>query len=133
MLNHFIYYICIFLGFNLFFCFDTVNAMSDRSLDLVKKCEEEVESSEFHGSCLTLGIIAQRLNHHDLFHKIEKICVEHYQKSSIINDHLDVLLSYYPQCQYVFQGIIRSQKKKKFNSREELKTLVRFLNTTVVQ
>ena len=128
MFFSFIYYICL-----CFACYASAGNFSEYDPeDLIQQCNLEIKNSSFNGACLTLGIVAKKIKHEELYQKIESLCVEHFQSHRSSGDSpLQALIKYFPQCMYVFKGDASSiQSSKTFQSDVELKTLVRFLNNT---
>ncbi len=96
--------------------------------DLVVACDAEINEKESDGSCLILGIVALKAKYFQLHQKIEFMCMEQVKKGLLLNStYYEAFLSYYPKCNYIYTESLKT-KESIFDSKIELKTLVRFLN-----
>lgn len=97
---------------------------------LLKNCDSEIKTYEFDGSCFLLGIKAAKKQNSQLFSKIETLCIDVFapkilESYEIFEDYL----AYFPKCNYVILSKIASTEEKSFDSDQETKELVRFLNS----
>lgn len=99
-------------------------------VEYVKSCELEVNSNNFDGSCLVLGLYALKQGQRSLFQKIDGICIDKLSTTNIFDlKALEPLISQFPRCYYIFKDQVKRKTQISFNAESELKSLVRFLNS----